>query len=115
MFAQAPIAWLLWTSRHAPAFLPGDAGGHALAVQTLDGISLLRGWVGSLLGGFPLAIHYPILGWLLALIPTALGVSAATSTLAVGILGLVALPLTSYAAARFAGAGRVSASAGAAT
>ncbi|MGC4070089.1 MAG: hypothetical protein QM784_36615 [Polyangiaceae bacterium] len=56
------------------------------------------------LGGFPLAIHYPILGWLLIAIATRLCADATHATLAVGYVFTLSVPLLTYVLCRRNGA-----------
>jgi hypothetical protein len=95
---------LLLSSLHLPGYLPGDSSTHALVAAHLFDGDPLPSWSDRYVGGFPLAIHYPIVGWLLIALGTGLGASAAVATLTVGYILTLGLPALAYVLARRSGA-----------
>ncbi len=95
LLAVAPSATLLplapW-ALGATAF--GDGVTHARVIAEIAASGLPHGWIGSYLGGFPFAEHYPPLAWLLGAALVALGRSPLYAT---HLLGFAALALTPLA------------------
>jgi hypothetical protein len=99
--AYLPLLPLLRTYSALPEFLPADARTHALVAMHLFDGALASGWSDQYVGGFPLALHYPIVGWLLTGIPMKLGLRPALAVTAVCTLALVSTSLIAYLLARF--------------
>lgn len=87
--AYLPLAPLLRAWASFPGFLPSDARTHALVAQHLFGESVLSGWCDRYVGGFPLALHYPVLGWLILGLPMRFGLNATSVVLCIGVVALV--------------------------
>jgi hypothetical protein len=94
--AQLPSYPLLRAVARYPSYLPGDARTHALAARQLYEHGLRSGWIDSYVGGFPLAVHYPMLGWLLIGLPMKLGLEPAMATRLVCTLAVYACPVLLY-------------------
>lgn len=86
--AYLPLVPLLRTWGSFPGFLPCDARTHGLVAQHLFGDSALSGWCDRYVGGFPLALHYPVLGWIVLGLPMHVGFNP---TIVVQCVGMVAL------------------------
>ena len=103
---------LMRAASNLPGFLPADARTHAIVARRLFDGGIGSGWVDSYLGGFPLASHYPIVGWVLTGLPMALGVSPVNATNWVCFGCIVATPVLAYLLARRLGATVLSSLAG---
>ncbi len=96
----APLS-RLWPSvveRHAP--LAGDARSHAIIAHAWATRGAQHGYLDAYQGGFPLALHYPALGWALDACLMKLGLSAAQAT---SMLGLSCCAASALLAGWFAG------------
>ncbi|MBI3201536.1 MAG: hypothetical protein HYZ29_08340 [Myxococcales bacterium] len=111
--AHAPELELLLATGQMPGFLPADARTHAVVARRLVEGGLGSGWIDSYLGGFPLATHYPIVGWLVIGLPMALGASPVAATNWVCLGCVVATPVLAYRLARTLGATELSSLGGA--
>jgi hypothetical protein len=98
--AQGDVLPLVNGALSLRGYLPGDAGSHALVAQHLFDQGWAATWSDRYVGGFPLAIHYPVLGWLAVAIPAQLGVDVKLATLLVGYGSMLALPPIVYWVAR---------------
>ncbi len=110
--AHTPELLLMRAASNLPGFLPADARTHAIVARRLFDGGIGSGWVDSYLGGFPLASHYPIVGWVLTGLPMALGVSPVNATNWVCFGCIVATPVLAYLLARRLGATVLSSLAG---
>ncbi|WP_437717657.1 hypothetical protein WMF45_15350 [Sorangium sp. So ce448] len=128
--APAPrLAWLAAATAVAVALLPAlrDAPalagrGAALAMDTISHLAIAHdiatsglphGWIATNNGGFPMALHYPPVGWLLVAALIRLGVAPVVAVKGLGFAAFVGAPLVVLAAARAVGARPASAAAGA--
>ena len=91
-----------------PGYLPGDASSHALVSMHLFDTSFLPQWSDRYVGGFPLGIHYPLLGWVLAALPMKMGANPTLTILCIGYVSALSVPLLFYFLARRNGAYYVS-------
>ncbi len=95
--AGAPLVLLApWLSGLPPASFADDVT-HARVAAELAEAGLGRGWVESYLGGFPLAVHYPVVGWFASAALIGLGLSPLGATHLLGWLAIVSTPLALYA------------------
>lgn len=83
--------------------LPADARTHALVARQLYGESLLSGWTDRYVGGFPLALHYPIVGWLVIGLPMKLGMEPTRAVTISCTIALMTTSLIVYAIGRING------------
>lgn len=98
LLASTPLLPLApWVSGLPPAGF-GDGVSHARVAAELSRTGLAYGWVDGYVGGFPLAIHYPITGWLAAAGLIRLGLSPLGATHLLGWLAIAATPLSFYVA-----------------
>ncbi|WP_437720893.1 hypothetical protein [Sorangium sp. So ce861] len=128
--APAPrLAWLAAAAAVAAALLPArrdaralagpgaalwkDASSHLAIAHDIATSGLPHGWIDTNNGGFPVALHYPPAGWLLAAALIRLGVAPVVAAKGLGLAAFVGAPLIALAAARAAGARPASAAAGA--
>ncbi len=95
------------------AVLAGDASTHAVLAHVTARDGVPHGWVETFNGGFPIAVHYPLLGWLAVAALDKAGMSAATAQNAIATLATLAAPLATLLGARAAGARPLAAVAGA--
>jgi len=108
LVAHAPELSLVLATRPMPGFLPADARTHAVVARQLFEGGWGSGWIDSYLGGFPLATHYPIFGWVLVGLPMALGASPVAATNAVCLACVAMTPILAYRLARRLGAAELS-------
>ncbi|WP_437949978.1 hypothetical protein WME98_03590 [Sorangium sp. So ce296] len=128
--APAPrLAWLAAAAAVAAALLPAlrdaralagpgaalwkDASSHLAIAYDIATSGLPHGWIDTNNGGFPVALHYPPVGWLLTAALIRLGVAPVVAAKGLGLAAFVGAPLVALAAARAAGARPASAAAGA--
>jgi hypothetical protein len=102
--ASAPLLLRVTDLTGPNAILMGDAPTHAAIAHAIAMRGLPHGWVDVLNGGFPVAIHYPAVGWLLTSALMRLGVLPVVAMHIVGISTLLATPACTLAAARAHGA-----------
>jgi hypothetical protein len=107
-FTNLDLLPVLRATRLLPDYLPGDSSTHALVAMHLFDSGWFPQWSESYVGGFPVTIHYPVLGWLLIALPMKLGASPTSTTLFVGYLTALSIPLLFYYVARKNGASLVS-------
>ncbi|WP_437909061.1 hypothetical protein WME95_14980 [Sorangium sp. So ce327] len=123
------LAWLAAAAAVAVALLPAlrDAPalagpGAALSKDTISHLAIAydiatsglpHGWIATNNGGFPVALHYPPVGWLLVAALIRLGVAPVVAVKGLGFAAFVGAPLVVLAAARAVGARPASAAAGA--
>ncbi|WP_437801740.1 hypothetical protein [Sorangium sp. So ce693] len=123
------LAWLAAAAAVAVALLPAlrDAPalagpGAALSKDTISHLAIAfdiatsglpHGWIATNNGGFPIALHYPPVGWLLVAALIRLGVAPVVAVKGLGFAAFVGAPLVVLAAARAVGARPASAAAGA--
>ncbi len=94
--------------------LIGDASSHAVIAHAIARDGLPHGWIDSFNGGFPVALHYPVVGWLLAAGLMKLHVPPVSAMQGLALFALLAAPLVALFGARAAGARPLAAFAGAA-
>ncbi len=117
--AAAVAAALLPALRDAPALAgPGaalskDTISHLAIAYDIATSGLPHGWIATNNGGFPIALHYPPVGWLLVAALIRLGVAPVVAVKGLGFAAFVGAPLVVLAAARAVGARPASAAAGA--
>jgi len=99
--AYYPLRSLLAAWGALPGYLPGDARTHAAVAAQLFGEALSTGWTDRYVGGFPLALHYPMIGWLLTGLPIKLGVESTRAVYVACTCAVVSTSLVTYAVARF--------------
>ncbi len=114
------MAWLLATLATVAASAPilagipvlftreplhlGDSATHAIVAQQVATTGIPHGWVDVYNGGFPFAIHYQSVGYLLVAALARAGLPAVVAIQVVGFAAMIALPLAVLHAARRAGA-----------
>ncbi len=96
LVAHLPLLSLLIAWARLPGYLPGDARTHALVAYHLTADALWSGWAASYVGGFPLAVHYPIVGWLVIGLPMRFGVDPTRALQAICSIAVVATSLVAY-------------------
>jgi hypothetical protein len=96
LLAYLPIGSVLRGWSRFPGYLPGDARTHALAAQHLFGEALRSGWSDVYVGGFPLAVHYPLVGWVLLALPMQLGLDPTRAVHVACTSALVATSVAGY-------------------
>ncbi|WP_437535837.1 hypothetical protein WME79_15250 [Sorangium sp. So ce726] len=117
--AAAVAAALLPALRDAPALAgPGaalskDTISHLAIAYDIATSGLPHGWIATNNGGFPIALHYPPIGWLLVAALIRLGVAPVVAVKGLGFAAFVGAPLVVLAAARAVGARPAAAAAGA--
>ncbi|WP_437993591.1 hypothetical protein [Sorangium sp. So ce145] len=117
--AAAVAVALLPALRDAPALagpgaaLPKDTISHLAIAYDIATSGLPHGWIATNNGGFPIALHYPPVGWLLVAALIRLGVAPVVAVKGLGFAAFVGAPLVVLAAARAVGARPASAAAGA--
>ncbi|WP_437592904.1 hypothetical protein [Sorangium sp. So ce1000] len=128
--ATAPrLAWLAAAAAVAVALLPAlrdaralagpgaalwkDASSHLAIAHDIATSGLPHGWIATNNGGFPVALHYPPVGWLLAAALIRLGAAPVVAVKGLGLAAFIAAPLAVLAAGRAGGARPASAAAGA--
>ncbi|MDC0685417.1 hypothetical protein [Sorangium atrum] len=117
--AAAVAVALLPALRDAPALAgPGaalskDTISHLAIAYDIATSGLPHGWIATNNGGFPIALHYPPVGWLLVAALIRLGVAPVVAVKGLGFAAFVGAPLVVLAAARAVGARPASAAAGA--
>ncbi len=95
------------------AKLPSDMASHLAIAQEIARYGLPHGWVTKFNGGFPMALHYPPLGWLLTATLIRIGIPPVVALKGLGLVALLLVPGLAFAAARAAGTRALSAAAGA--
>ncbi|WP_437768494.1 hypothetical protein WMF27_13300 [Sorangium sp. So ce281] len=117
--AAAVVVALLPALRDAPALAgPGaalskDTISHLAIAYDIATSGLPHGWIATNNGGFPVALHYPPVGWLLVAALIRLGVAPVVAVKGLGFAAFIGAPLLVVAAARAVGARPASAAAGA--
>jgi hypothetical protein len=109
--ANYPVLSALPALMRAP--LPGDAATHGAVCAAIARDGLPHGWVDTFEGGFPIAVHYPLVGWSLVVALLRMGISVEIAVHAVGLGATLATPVVAVFAARSAGARPVAALSGA--
>lgn len=96
---SAPLWLALPTLLRSDALVPSDASTHAAVAAAMAREGLPHGWVETFNGGFPVALHYPVVGWLLVagLVRAGLPIVSAFQSVAIGCLLLA--PVVAVAAA----------------
>ncbi|WP_437281611.1 hypothetical protein WME90_13975 [Sorangium sp. So ce375] len=123
------ITWLAAAAVVAAALLPAlrdaralagpgaalwkDASSHLAIAYDIATSGLPHGWIATNNGGFPVALHYPPVGWLLTAALIRLGAAPVVALKGLGLAAFVGAPLVVLAAARAGGARPASAAAGA--
>jgi hypothetical protein len=92
--ALANLPLLLATPHLLVDLLPPDAFSHAAVAQAIARKGLPHGWVDVYDAGFPFGIHYQSVALLLDAALIKLGSSAMVATNALGVLALLAAPVT---------------------
>jgi hypothetical protein len=93
--------------------LSADAASHLAIAQDIARHGLPHGWIPTSNGGFPVAIHYPPVGWLTTAGLLRLGVHPVVAIKGLGFVAMLAVPLLVLLAARLVQARPTSAAAGA--
>src|SRR5262245_35261141 len=78
------------------ARLAGDTGTHLAIAQDLARAGIPHGWVATYNGGFPIAIHYPCVGWIVTALLLRAGMHPVLAIQSVGFVAVVAAPLTFF-------------------
>lgn len=95
------------------ARVASDAGTHMAIAHDIARHGLPHGWIPTYNGGFPIALHYPPVGWLALAGLIRLGVHPVVAVRGFGFLALLVAPCVLFVYARRLGARAVSAAAGA--
>ena len=97
----------------ANAKVPSDMSSHLAIASEIAREGLPHGWIAKFNGGFPMALHYPPLGWLLTAGLIRIGIPPVVALKGIGLVALLLVPVLTFVAARVAGARALSAAAGA--
>lgn len=97
----------------ASAKLSGDTGSHIAIAEDIVRTKLVHGWIPTYNGGFPFALHYPAVGWLVLAGLLEMGAPPITAIKGLGFLATIAVPLLCFELFRRRGLRATSAAAGA--
>lgn len=101
--ANAPLFLVAYPFSGLEAIGVGDARTHAVVVRALADGGASHGWTDSLLAGFPLGPHYPMLAWTLSAVLAKAGLEPQAAVDTVGLLATLATPLLAFTLAVRAG------------
>jgi hypothetical protein len=111
--ASYPLLLALPRLLRPRALLVGDAATHLAVALSIASHGLPHGWIETFDGGFPAAVHYPLVGWAAVAALARAGVPGATGQQALAAIATLGAPLAALLAARAAGARPFAAVAGA--
>ena len=101
--AFAPVLRDLTSLAGPDASLSGDAGSHLAIAQDIASFGLPHDWLGTFNGGFPFAVHYPAMGWVLLSGLLRAGIHPVVAIRGLGLLAHLLVPLTTFVCLRRAG------------
>ncbi|MBE7480078.1 MAG: hypothetical protein HS104_08850 [Polyangiaceae bacterium] len=113
LLASAPVLAIAPHLLSPSSLLPSDAIGHAGVAHAIARHGLPHGWVDAYYGGFPFGLHYQSVPLLLLAGLMRLGIDPVVAANALGLLGILAVPVVYAGGASRAGASAAAALSGA--